>query len=145
VDSGARWVEPVQRLLQTLRTLGLSVFALIGIATLVLVSNTFRLSVYARRDEVEIMKLVGATDHFVRTPFLLEGVIQGTVGGLCAALALFATWHWIWPRAVAVLAPLTALGPEPIPVLRALLGLVVAGALMGLCASGLAVGRFLKV
>jgi cell division transport system permease protein len=145
VDSGARWVEPVQHLLHTLRTLGLTIFALMGVASLVLVSNTFRLAVYARRDEVEIMKLVGATDNFVRTPFLLEGVLLGTIGGLGAALGLLATWHWLWPRAVAVLTPLSALGPEPIPLTRALLGLIAAGALMGLCASGLAVGRFLRI
>jgi cell division transport system permease protein len=144
VDAGARWVEPVQRLLAALRLFGLTVFAFMGIATLALVSNTFRLAVYARRDEVEIMRLVGATDHFVRTPFLLEGVIQGTLGGLLAALALWATGHWFWPRAVSVLAPLTVLGPEPLPVARALVGLVAAGAAMGLCASGLAVGRFLR-
>jgi cell division transport system permease protein len=145
VDSGARWVAPVQRLLHTLRTLGLTIFALMGIASLVLVSNTFRLAVYARRDEVEIMKLVGATDNFVRTPFLLEGILLGAIGGVGAAFGLLATWHWLWPRAVAVLTPLTVLGPEPIPLTRALLGLVVAGAVMGLCASGLAVGRFLRV
>jgi cell division transport system permease protein len=145
VDSGARWVEPVQRLLKALRTLGLTVFGLMGAASLVLVSNTFRLAVYARRDEVEIMKLVGATDNFVRNPFLLEGLILGTVGGCGAAAALLATWHWLWPRAVAVLTPLTALGSAPIPFTRALLGLVLAGAVMGLCASGLAVGRFLRV
>lgn len=145
VDSGARWVEPVQRLLRTLRTLGLTVFGLMGVASLVLVSNTFRLAVYARRDEVEIMKLVGATDNFVRTPFLLEGVLLGTVGGLGAALGLLATWHWLWPQAVAVLTPLTVLGPQPIPLTRALLGVVAAGALMGFGASGLAVGRFLRV
>jgi cell division transport system permease protein len=144
VDAGARWVEPVQRLLRSLRGFGLTVFALMGVATLVLVSNTFKLAVYARRDEVEIMKLVGATDHFVRTPFLLEGFLQGTLGGLLAALALWATWHWLWPRAVGVLAPLGSLGPEPLPVLQALGVLVVAGGVMGLCASGLAVGRFLR-
>ena len=61
---------------------------LLGLATAVLVSNTLRLAVYARREEIEIMKLVGATDAFVGAPFLLEGVLQGALAGGLAAASL---------------------------------------------------------
>ena len=61
---------------------------LLGIASMLLIANTIRLSLYARRREVEVMKLVGATDWFIRWPFVLEGVIVGAVGGVLAILLL---------------------------------------------------------
>ena len=61
---------------------------LLGIASMLLIANTIRLSLYARRREVEVMKLVGATDWFIRWPFVLEGVIVGALGGMLAILLL---------------------------------------------------------
>ena len=61
---------------------------LLGVASMLLIANTIRLSLYARRREVEVMKLVGATDWFIRWPFVLEGVIVGAVGGVLAILLL---------------------------------------------------------
>jgi cell division transport system permease protein len=61
----------------------------LGVAAVVLIANTIRLAIYARRDEVSIMKLVGASNWFIRVPFLLEGMIEGLVG---AALAVFVVW-----------------------------------------------------
>ena len=55
---------------------------------MLLIANTIRLSLYARRREVEVMKLVGATDWFIRWPFVLEGVIVGALGGVLAILLL---------------------------------------------------------
>jgi cell division transport system permease protein len=68
-------------------TMGL-LAALLALASLLLVANTIRLSMYARRREVEVMKLVGATDWFIRWPFVIEGVIVGALGGLIAILLL---------------------------------------------------------
>ncbi|HEX6022055.1 MAG TPA: permease-like cell division protein FtsX, partial [Solirubrobacter sp.] len=61
---------------------------LLGVASVLLIANTIRLSLYARRREVEVMKLVGATDWFIRWPFVLEGVIVGALGGILAILLL---------------------------------------------------------
>jgi cell division transport system permease protein len=145
VDYGAEWLAPVQRLLRFLRLAGLSLLGLVVVATVVLVSNTFHLAVYARRDEIGIMKLVGATDAFIRIPFLIEGLLEGVCGGLLAAAALGTSWGWLWPRAIEAVGLLAALGPTPLSLARALGGLVLTGGLLGLCASGLAVGRFLRV
>ncbi len=57
---------------------------LLVVASILLISNTIRLSLFSRRREVEVMKLVGATDGFIRWPFMLEGVFLGLVGGLFA-------------------------------------------------------------
>jgi cell division transport system permease protein len=62
--------------------------ALLVIASVLLIANTIRLSLYARRREVEVMKLVGATDWFIRWPFVIEGVLVGALGGLIAVLLL---------------------------------------------------------
>ncbi len=63
--------------------------ALLILASLMLVSNTIRLSIYTRRREVEVMRLVGATRWFIRWPFMIEGVVVGLAGGLVAILILW--------------------------------------------------------
>ena len=62
--------------------------ALLVLASIALIANTIRLSIFARRREVEVMKLVGATNWFIRWPFVIEGVIVGFIGGLLAVLLL---------------------------------------------------------
>src|SRR6202011_5939886 len=67
---------------------GLAFAVLLTIASILLIANTIRLSLYARRREVEVMKLVGATDWFIRWPFVIEGVIVGATGGVIAIVVL---------------------------------------------------------
>jgi cell division transport system permease protein len=67
---------------------GLAFSALLVIASVLLIGNTIRLSLYARRREVEVMKLVGATDWFIRWPFVIEGIIVGAVGAMIAVVTL---------------------------------------------------------
>jgi cell division transport system permease protein len=145
VDDGAAWLWPLLRAMRILRLLGVGLFALVAVATLVLTANTFRLSVYAKREEIGILKLVGATDAFVRGPFLLEGLIEGSVGGGLAAVSLGLTYQALWPRIQSAFAALVPLGPEPIPLLGGAIALTLAGASLGVLASGLSVGRFLRV
>jgi cell division transport system permease protein len=89
VATAAESIEQLQSLSNVLNVLGLGMAIVLGIAAVVLIANTIRLAIYARRDEVSIMKLVGASNWFIRVPFLLEGMIEGLVG---AALAVFAVW-----------------------------------------------------
>jgi len=108
-----------------------------------LVSNTIRLSLFARRREVEVMKLVGATDWFIRWPFVLEGVFLGALGGVLAVLLLAV-------GKIALLDPLErdfALLSAPQTVSFAVLGLVLMLAAIGVAAagSGLSLRRFLRV
>ncbi len=144
VDYGAAWLERLQALLAGARTAGLALLALLAGGTAVLVSNTLRLAVFARREEIEIMKLVGATDAFVGAPFLIEGALQGLLGGGLAAGALLGLHAALAPRVVAAVglaAPLTREAVLPWPLL---LGLAGGGALLGLTASGLALFRWLR-
>jgi cell division transport system permease protein len=85
----------------------LIVVLFLGLASLFIVYNTVRLTLFMRREEVIIMKLMGATNWFVRGPFIIEGFIQGTIGSLVAVLFLFATYRFINSK-LALLTPFFA-------------------------------------
>ena len=122
---------------------GLAFAALLTIASILLIANTIRLSLYARRREVEVMKLVGATDWFIRWPFVIEGVIVGAAGGIFAIVVLAIT-------KVALLDPLFS-GWSLVSQIRtiafpALIGiLLAASAVVSAVGSGLSLRRFLRV
>ncbi len=144
VDYGSAWLERLERLLKQLRWAGTALFSALAVGSAVLVANTLRLGVFARRDEIEIMKLVGATDAFVETPFLIEGMVQGVLGGSLASAALLAAAALTLPRigaALGLVAPI-ARGDLLPPAL--LVALVAGGGALGTIASALAVGRELK-
>ncbi|MGI5838072.1 MAG: permease-like cell division protein FtsX [bacterium] len=82
-------VEKLLRVTRIVRTLGLVLVILLLLATIFVISNTIRLTVFARRREVSIMKLVGATDWYIRWPFLLEGMFIGVVGALTSSVLLY--------------------------------------------------------
>jgi cell division transport system permease protein len=116
---------------------------LLTIASVLLIANTIRLSLYARRREVEVMKLVGATDWFIRWPFVIEGIIVGAIGALLAIAVLGIT-------KVAVLDPLAnnwslIAAPRTIPFTALVAVLVGAGVLVSALGSGLSLRRFLRV
>ncbi len=122
---------------------GLAFAALLTIASILLIANTIRLSLYARRREVEVMKLVGATDWFIRWPFVIEGVIVGAAGGFMAIVVLGIT-------KVALLDPLfsgwslvSQIRTIPFPALVAIL--LFASAAVSSLGSGLSLRRFLRV
>lgn len=89
VATAAESIEQLQTLSRFLNVFGLSMAVVLGLAAVVLIANTIRLAIYARRDEVSIMKLVGASNWFIRVPFLMEGLFEGLAG---AALAVFFVW-----------------------------------------------------
>lgn len=89
VRTAAEEIEQLQNISDVLNVLGLGMAIVLGFSAVVLIANTIRLAIYARRDEVAVMKLVGASNWFIRVPFLLEGMIEGMVG---AAFAVFMVW-----------------------------------------------------
>lgn len=116
---------------------------LLVIASILLISNTIRLSLFSRRREVEVMKLVGATDSFIRWPFVIEGVVLGGLGGIAAILLLGI-------GKVAFLDPLTsdfALIAAPQTIGFALLAILLLVASVGVSAAGssLSLRKFLRV
>jgi cell division transport system permease protein len=112
-------------------------------ASTLLIANTIRLSIFARRREIEVMKLVGATNWFVRGPFMLEGLLQGLGGSILAVILL------VLGKEVALPAILPHLhggsDVHPLPFALNALSLLGAGLLLGAVGSGLTLRRFLRV
>ena len=144
VDYGNAWLEKLEGFVARARVAAVVLFAALAVATAVLVSNTLRLAVFARRDEIEIMKLVGATSGFVSAPFLIEGVLQGLLGAGLAVLALLGLHVVLVPRlqaAVTLAGGLALRDTLPLPLVA---GLVLGGGLVGLLGSALSVARTLR-
>jgi cell division transport system permease protein len=98
VVSGQEWVEGYLRAIALVRGVGMGLGVILALAALLIVANTIRLAVLARRDELEILALVGASRTFVATPFLLEGAAQGAVGGVLALALLAALFRLVLPE-----------------------------------------------
>lgn len=94
VRYGDQWVERLERYIQVFLLLTLIVGIVVAIAALFVISNTVRLTVMARGQTIEIMRLVGATDWFIRTPFVVEGALQGGAAGAIAMAILWAVHHY---------------------------------------------------
>ncbi len=137
-------VEKLFAFTKMARWFGVSFAGLLAFASLVLISNAIRLAIYARRKEVAIMRLVGASNWFIRWPFLLEGIIQGLVGALIAIILLYLIQVSIIDKIKDVLKFLP-LGFSSQDFYQLILGLIVAGIMIGAAGSALALRRFLRV
>lgn len=89
IEYGQKWLERFVSLFDVIKITGSVFGSLLFLFTLFIISNTIKLMIYNRRDEVEIMKLVGATNRFIKLPFCIEGVVQGLIGSSCALIVLF--------------------------------------------------------
>jgi cell division transport system permease protein len=126
------------------RSVGTVILGLLFLSTVLIVSNTIRLTVFARRKEIEIMQMVGAAEWFIRWPFILEGVVQGLAGSLIAAALVGGSYAMVVPRLVETVAflpvlPAAQLLPQLIP------ALIVLGIFVGGLGSLVSVNKFLKV
>ena len=128
----------IQENLLLLRLAGLALGVVVLLAAVFLVANTIRLTIYARRLLIRTMKLVGATDRFIRQPFLIEGILQGMVAGLVSGLAVWGVYRLLASEYPDLAVPGAWLGPAIIG------GLVVAGMLLGWFGSLISVRRFIK-
>jgi cell division transport system permease protein len=141
---GQEWVDRLSGVIRLLRLLGLGVGLALGLASLLIVSNTIRLAVYARAEEIEVMRLVGASRLHVRAPFLLEGMIQGTLSAGLALLLLYGAYRaTLWQLQVAP-AQIFGMGVGSFLDLRWGVLMVVSGAGVGAFGSLISVGRFLR-
>ncbi len=143
IDYGREWVERAAALLATLSLLGGVLGIILVLAALFLVGNTIHLVVYARRDELEILRLVGATESYILTPFLIEGCLEGLVASAFAVAILQLVHHGVVLRLHETL-PI-AFGGQDLAFLPSsiLFGLVTTGITIGIVAGWVAVRRFL--
>ncbi len=141
---GQEWVEGYARAVALVRGIGAGVGLVLALATLAIVANTIRLAVYARRDELEILSLVGASRPFAATPFLVEGALQGAVGGALAVVILYGLFRLILPEIEAGLSMLLGFAEPRFLTPGGVLRLIGAGAGLGLAGSAAAVFQGLR-
>ncbi|MCL6581970.1 MAG: permease-like cell division protein FtsX [Firmicutes bacterium] len=135
--------QRILKLTTSLRLGGLVLICLMILATLFVISNTVRLTIFARSEEIAIMKLVGATNWFVRWPFIFEGLLLGLAGALLAAVAAWQTYSWAVGGVYANVSFIPVLPVYPLT-LRLGLFLLGLGALVGALGSVLSLRRFLS-
>jgi cell division transport system permease protein len=129
---GTEWVEGYARAMALIRGIGIAIGVVLALATLLIVSNTIRLAVYARRDEIEILRLVGAGRSFVSIPFLVS------LGGIVAVALLYGFFRILLPGLESGLEFLLGFAKPAFIGTEGVLGLIVAGAVLGTLGSGLA-------
>lgn len=139
--------EIAQRMLHfnaLVRAVGIVVLALLFLSTVLIVSNTIRLTVFARRKEIEIMQMVGAAEWFIRWPFILEGVLQGLAGAVIASTLVGGSYALVVPKLIETISFLPIVPAEQVvPLLVP--ALILNGGFVGALGSWLSVNKFLKV
>jgi cell division transport system permease protein len=134
VRYGEEWVEKLYRLRTISTTAGLALGVTFAIVAVIIIGSTIRMAVLARSREIHIMRLVGATDAFIRAPFLIEGFLKGALGGFFALVLSFAAYQIVGRFLLQAQFFDAAIG----------VGGIAAGALIGLLGSAFSVGRHLR-
>ena len=137
-------VQHLFEITRLIRWVGLALMLLLAGATLFIISNTIRLTVFARRKEIAIMKYVGATDWFIRWPFLLEGMVLGFFGGIAAAVILRSAYAALTAKVYDTLAFFPLIPGYPFLNYIGVV-VIVSGMIIGAIGSTISLKRFLKV
>jgi cell division transport system permease protein len=139
VQYDMRWIQRLSSAVRGIRLMGVFLGAVLALAGVFTISNAIRLTVYARQDELDIMRLVGATNAYVRGPFVVEGMLLGGLGGLVAVALLWLAFRLFVADA---LAASDLLGRASVALPASVAGvLTVGGTIVGLAGSLVSLGR----
>lgn len=143
IQYGEEWVRRFNTFLNFMRLLGALLGGFLILAVVFIVSNTIKLTIYARRDELEVMSLVGATRFFIKAPFLLEGIMQGAAGALLALALLLIMYEGFLHNAGSFLTfnPVAA-GLAFLPI-EYIGGILLSGVILGFIGSLASLKRFI--
>ncbi|MBU2497512.1 MAG: permease-like cell division protein FtsX [Proteobacteria bacterium] len=142
VQYSEQWLERFEAVIYVIKLVGLIVGSLLSVAVLFIITNTIKLAIYSRRDEIEIYKLVGATDWFVKAPFLIEGALQGIIGAVLALLILFGM-YWLFSLKTIRVSGLPLMDIVFLPNGH-IMFILCLGLVLGLMGSFVALGRFFR-
>jgi len=141
VQYSQEWAQKFYSVFRFFELTAVVIGAVLGAAAVFVITNTIRLTVYARREEIEVLRLVGASDNFIAMPFLIEGIIEGAAGGMLAfglVFVVLALLRYNMPDYLAFILDM------PIPFYVLFLLTTVIGTLTGAVGSIISTGRFLK-
>jgi cell division transport system permease protein len=141
---GQEYVDKLFAVTHWIRISGIALMTLLSVAAVFLIATTIRLTVFARRREIAIMRLVGATNWFIRWPFILEGTFLGLIGASIAVLILFYSYLGVIDQ-LRIAVPFVPLMTDVVLLKQLLTGMILAGVVLGICGSILSLRRFLKV
>lgn len=141
---GQEIIEQLLNITRVIRWGGMALIVLLTVATLFIISNTIRLTVFARRKEIGIMKYVGATNWFIRWPFLLEGLLLGFIGGVIADAALVQFYRFVTSEIHHSLAFLPLVGMNPF-MYQVGIGVLLLSMIIGAVGSTISLKRYMKV
>jgi cell division transport system permease protein len=142
---GQEWLERFEAFVRLLRLGGFALTGFLLFAALFIIANTIKLTLYARRDELEIMALVGATPFYIKFPFIIEGALQGLAGGLLALSGTWLLFSLFLQQGLATLLLATGLTSIAFLSPAQMWLVVVAGVMLGIVGSILSLGKFVRV
>jgi cell division transport system permease protein len=144
VDYGQETAERLLNFTYIFRRAGVLILVLLVFASILIISNMMRITVYARRQEIEIMSLVGATPQFIRWPFIIEGFLQGFISAILAIIILYNFYFFAINKVHQVIPFLPMVGNK-MDLLPLGIAIVLLGSLVGILGSMLSVGKYLNV
>ncbi len=141
VQYSQEWARKFYGVFRFFELTAIVVGVVLAAAAVFVITNTIRLTVYARREEIEVLRLVGASDNFISMPFLIEGIIEGAAGGVLASIIVFAV---IFVLRYNIPAYLAFILDVPAPVYVVFIITTIIGILSGALGSIISTGRFLR-
>jgi cell division transport system permease protein len=142
---GSDWLQRFSAFMVLLKFLGWSLGGLLLLATTFVISNTIRLNIFSRREEIEVMRSVGATSLFIRAPFYLEGILQGLLGTTLALAMLFTFFQLFLSKVYEPLKNLLGNFPAQFLTSEQMAAVVLGGVFLGLIGTQVSVRRYLRV
>ncbi|PKP56695.1 hypothetical protein CVT91_12415 [Candidatus Atribacteria bacterium HGW-Atribacteria-1] len=144
VEYGQEIAEKLLNFTYIFRRAGMLVLALLVFASILIISNIIKITVYARRNEIEIMSLVGATSWFIKWPFIIEGFLQGFISAILSTIILY-NFYFFAINKVHQAIPFLPLVVDNVDLLPIGIAIVLLGSLVGILGSMFSVGKYLNV
>lgn len=146
VNYGGASADTLFNIIDNVRIFGIILVVILVVTAFFLIGNTIRITIFSRSTEIEIMRLVGATNWYIRWPFLIEGAIIGVIGAIIPFILITIVYNTAFDGIMGFLAGTSFALIPPVPFLIYLgLGMILTGVLIGIIASYTSVRRFLKI